>query len=148
MKHAFPFRMIDRVLERGDDRCTIVKTLTGGEELPGPGSGMGRYPWSLIVEAMVQAGLPLASRAGDGIGESAPEPTAVAGALVAIHSARLHAPVGPGDVLRITATITARWGGMIRLSSRAEVQGRSGVVAEGEFTLATSPATGEAGDAG
>jgi 3-hydroxymyristoyl/3-hydroxydecanoyl-(acyl carrier protein) dehydratase len=156
-RHAWPFRMIDRVAGRQDELCTVVKLLSADETLarPEPGAGPGRSPSFLLIEALVQAALPLASEGpgGDAAGGEAGDggdagDGAGPGMLVAIHSARILRSANPGDVLTITATVTARLGGMIRVASRAELRGEPGVIAEGEFTIATgggwTPAADEA----
>ncbi len=135
--HAHPFRMIDRVLERGPDRCTVVKAVTAGELAPDaaamPGDG---YPPWLVLEALSQAALPLA---GSAAGAGGP------GVIAAIQGARVLRPVRPGERLTITASITARLGGMIRVSSRACVGEEP--VAEGEFTIATGGPPAPGGEA-
>ncbi len=130
--HRAPFRFIDRVLSRDGSRCVALKLASVGEALqdrggratpasPGePASDAApAYPAALVLEALAQAAAPLADEAG---------------VIVAIRDARVLGSVRVGDRLRITAEITARFAGMIRVRSRAEVDGR--VVAEGEFTIA------------
>ncbi|MGH9748984.1 MAG: 3-hydroxyacyl-ACP dehydratase FabZ [Candidatus Polarisedimenticolia bacterium] len=118
-RHAHPFRLIDRVIEAGGACCTAFKAITTGEH-PGPeGENTGDYPAALVVEALAQAALPLAGGA--------------TGVLVGMDRVRLHRPVVPGDTLTITATVSMRLGGLVRVASRAEVAGV--LVAEGEFTM-------------
>jgi len=118
--HAHPFRFFDRVVERTADRCVVVKAISAGE----------RAPEGLVFEAMAQAALPLAGPRG---AAGAP------GMVVAIHGARLLRAVGPGDRLRISATVTQRYEGLLRVRSRAEVEGVE--VAEGEFSIALGGGT-------
>ncbi|MBI4169675.1 MAG: hypothetical protein HY510_07035 [Acidobacteria bacterium] len=148
--HAFPFRLVDRVLEVGRDRCTVIKVITAGEALQdGREAPGGPYPSSLLVEALAQAALPLVPAAVP-LARSAlplvradapPAPAEVPGpgVVVAMDGVRVHRPVRAGDRLRISAAITARLGGMIRVHSRAETVGGEdpgSLVAEGEFTIA------------
>jgi 3-hydroxymyristoyl/3-hydroxydecanoyl-(acyl carrier protein) dehydratase len=158
-RHAWPFQMIDRVAARQDEICTVVKLLSADETLARaePGADPGRMPSFLLIEALVQAALPLAAAAprgpasgnagngGDAAGAGAAANGAGTGMLVAIHSARILRSANPGDVLTITAAVTARLGAMIRVASRAVLRGENGAVAEGEFTIATgadgAPAT-------
>jgi 3-hydroxymyristoyl/3-hydroxydecanoyl-(acyl carrier protein) dehydratase len=149
--HAFPLRLIDRVLEVGVDRCTVIKVVTTGEALQDGRCDPGRpYPSSLLVEALAQAALPLVPAALP-LARSAlllvpadappapPDVPAPPGLIVAMDGVRIHRPVRAGDRLRISAEITARIGGMIRIRSRAETVGGEGpgsLVAEGEFTIA------------
>jgi len=141
VRHAWPFRMIDRVVEGHDGRCSVVKLVSADETLararPGGDPVPGHIPSFLLIEALVQAALPLASESPVRAESDAAGDGAAPGLLVSIHAARIHGRIEPGDILTITATLTARWGGLVRVNSRAEVSGRSGTIAEGEFTIAT-----------
>jgi 3-hydroxymyristoyl/3-hydroxydecanoyl-(acyl carrier protein) dehydratase len=150
--HAFPLRLIDRVLEIGGDRCTVIKIISAGEALQAGRQEPDRpYPSSLLVEALAQAALPLAPAALP-LARSAlhlvpadappmpPDVPAPPGLIVAMDGVRIHRPARAGDRLRISAEITARLGGMIRVRSQAETIGGEepgSLVAEGEFTIAT-----------
>ncbi len=138
--HAHPFRMIDVVLELDRERCTTIKSVTTDEGVRnGPNASEAGYPFSLLLEAMVQAAVPLAGLQEEEhphAKERAPRP---GGMLVGIDGARLLRPARPGDRLLITATVTGRFGSMIRVRSVAEVAGSSpgqAIVAEGEFSIA------------
>jgi 3-oxoacyl-[acyl-carrier-protein] synthase II len=144
--HSHPFRLIDRVVSAGPDRCKAVKMVTSDEVLLDEAGRPGVYPPALVVEALAQAALPLdggngagggrvagASAHGGAAGVAAP----ARGMIVAMDRVRLHRPVVAGDRLDLTAVIAARLGELIRVESRAEVAGT--VVAEGEFTIATAP---------
>jgi len=157
--HRAPFRFIDRVLSRAGSRCVAVKLVSAGEVLqdrnglatpasPGESASAAApaYPAALVLEALAQAAVPLADevraigpRASRARASRARDDAAtVAGVIVAIRDARVLGSVRAGDRLRITAEITARFAGMIRVRSRAEVDGRA--VAEGEFTIAVDGA--------
>jgi 3-hydroxymyristoyl/3-hydroxydecanoyl-(acyl carrier protein) dehydratase len=131
--------MADRVIERMSDHCAIIKTLSCNEMLVGTGPlpHADQYPSCLILEALVQAALALAGIAGDDTKKARLSSVAGAGMLVAIHSARIHRLPGPGDVLRISAKLSLRWGELLRFTSRAETVDRGELVAEGEFTIST-----------
>lgn len=151
--HAHPFRMIDVVLELDHGLCTTVRLATAGEVVrDDPASGAG-YPFSLLLEAMAQAAIPLAGEEGAGHhgegagtpapgGAGAPPPGAASprgGALAGIDAARLLRPVHYGDRLLITASIAGQFGNMIRVRTRAERADEppgEAIVAEGEFTIA------------
>lgn len=139
-RHGLPTRMVDRVLARTDNRCTVRKVLTCNEVLGHRTTGIlaARFPDSLLMEAMVQAALPLTAGSRDTPGPSGAEGEPV-GMLVAIHAFRIHRRVGPGDVLRIISSLGARLGDLVRVSSRAETADGAGTVAEGEFTISTGP---------
>lgn len=151
--HAFPLRLIDRVLEVGGDRCTVIKVVTADEVLQDGRRELDRpYPSSLLVETLAQAALPLVpgalrtARSGRLLppADAPPAPPDVPappGLVVAMDGVRIHRPARAGDRLRISAEITARMGGMIRVRSRAEMAGGEEpglLVAEGEFTIATA----------
>jgi len=135
--------MLDRVVTAGDEVCTVVRLLGAGEAATEGWIGSpALYPATLLFEALIQAAAPLASQGGQGIRPGAVkhrERTAVGppGLLLAIRDARMLRPVRFGDRLRITAMITARFAGMVRVSSTAVRDGDAGgPVAAGEFTLA------------
>jgi 3-hydroxymyristoyl/3-hydroxydecanoyl-(acyl carrier protein) dehydratase len=153
--HRAPFRFIDRVLSRDGTRCVALKLASVGEALqdrsgratpasPGESASVAApaYPAALVLEALAQAAVPLAdeeraigpraSRAG--ASRARHDAATATGVIVGIRDARVLGSVRVGDRLRITAEITARFAGMIRVRSRAEVDGRA--VAEGEFTIA------------
>ena len=137
--HAHPFRMIDLVLELDHGICTTVKSVTSGEEVRDDPASPAGYPFSLLLEVMVQAAIPLSGEEGAGArGDRSPGSPA-RGALVGIDEARLLAPVHYGDRLLVTASIVGQFGDMIRVKARAErpdVPPGEGIVAEGEFTIA------------
>ena len=137
--HSHPFRMIDTILELDRERCTTIKAVTGDEVVrDDPGASVGGYPFSLLLEAMAQAAVPLAGLDDEDHPHPSEPPPRPNGMIVGIDGARLLRPVRPGDRILITATIIGRHGGMIRVRSIAEVAesapGRA-IVAEGEFTI-------------
>lgn len=136
--HAHPFRMIDLVLELDHGICTTVKSVTSGEGVRDDPASPAGYPFSLLLEVMVQAAIPLSGEDG-----GSPGPLA-GGALVGIDEARLLAPVHYGDRLLVTASVVGQFGDMIRVKARAErpdVPPGEGIVAEGEFTIALEGAS-------
>ena len=143
--HSHPFRMIDVVLELDRERCTTIKSVTTDEVVrDDPGASEGGYPFSLLLEAMAQAAVPLAGLQEEdhpGAADRSPRP---GGMIVGIDGARLLRPVRSGDRLLITATIIGRFGTMIRVRSVAERAGSptgEAVVAEGVFTIALEETT-------
>jgi hypothetical protein len=136
--------MIDLVLELDHGICTTVKAVTPGEIVrDGPASAAG-YPFSLLLEVMAQAAIPLSGEEGTGDrGERSPGSPS-GGSLVGIDEARLVAPVHYGDRLLVTASIVGQFGRMIRVKARAERSDAppgEGVVAEGMFTIALEGAS-------
>ena len=138
--HSHPFRMIDVILELERERCTTIKAASGDEVVRDDwGASAGRTPFSLLLEALAQAAVPLAGLQDLDRPRASDRPLRPAGMIVGIDGARLLRPVRPGDRLLITSSVIGRFGGMIRVRSIAEVA-ESGpgqaVVAEGEFTIA------------
>jgi 3-hydroxymyristoyl/3-hydroxydecanoyl-(acyl carrier protein) dehydratase len=138
--------MIDVVLELDHGLCTTVRLATAGEVVRDDPASDAGYPFSLLLEAMAQAAIPLAGEEGaghHGEGAGAPPPGGAAsprgGALAGIDAARLLRPVHYGDRLLITASIVGQFGNMIRVRTRAERADEppgEAIVAEGEFTIA------------
>ena len=137
--HSHPFRMIDVVLELEHGICTSIKAVTTDEVVrDDPRTSEGGYPFSLLLEAMAQAAIPLAETQGEEDPHAVEMPRRV-GMIVGIDGARLLRQVGPGDRLLITASVAGTLGSMIRVRSVAELAGSppgGAVVAEGEFTIA------------
>jgi 3-hydroxymyristoyl/3-hydroxydecanoyl-(acyl carrier protein) dehydratase len=137
--HVHPFRMIDVVLEYGRERCSTIRAVTSDEVVRDEAATVdGRHPFSLLLEAMAQAAVPLAGVADVDHPHASPAPPRT-GMVVRIDEARLLATARPGDRLLITASITHRFGAMIRVRTLVEVAGSppgQRVVAEGTFTIA------------
>ncbi|HYS06827.1 MAG TPA: hypothetical protein VEW47_16725 [Candidatus Dormibacteraeota bacterium] len=134
--HSHPFRMIDVVLELEHGISTAIKAVTTDEVVRD--DPRGGYPFSLLLEAMAQAAIPLAETQGEDHAHASETPRG-AGMIVGIDGGRLLRRVGPGDRLLITASVTGILGNMIRVRSVAELAGSppgGAVVAEGEFTIA------------
>ena len=134
--HAHPFRMLDVILELERERCTVVKAVTLDEVIRDEAEA-GRYPLSLLAEAMAQSAVPLGGLPDDD-SCAAPAARTGRGRLAGIDSLRLHRPVGPGDRLLITATVLGRQGPLLRIRSvaeRADAPPGEALVAEGEFTI-------------
>jgi 3-hydroxymyristoyl/3-hydroxydecanoyl-(acyl carrier protein) dehydratase len=131
--------MIDVVLELDHGLCTTIKAVTTDEVVRDEARvSEGGYPFSLLLEAMAQAAIPLAETHDEDHPHSVVT-ARTAGMIVGIDGARLLRPVGPGDRLLITAQITRTLGRMIRVRSVAEIAGSppgEAIVAEGEFTIA------------
>jgi 3-hydroxyacyl-[acyl-carrier-protein] dehydratase len=128
--HGFPFVFVDRVLHLEEGvRAAAVKNVTVNERFfLGHFPSDPIFPGVLIAEAMAQVG-------GIVVGGKAPGEIWV---LAEIKDMRFRQPVVPGDQLLLTVEVQKTLGNATRFSGRAVVGDK--VAAEGEFTLARSPA--------
>jgi len=132
LPHAFPFRMIDRILsiEKGK-RATALKNVSMDEPY-----FLGHFPKKpvlpgvLILEAMAQTG----GLAFESSFEKGEEGVPV---LASIEEFRLKRRVIPGDQLIIEAEVLRIFSNLAKVKVLARV--REETVAEGTFVLAKSP---------
>src|SRR2546425_4152155 len=88
--------MIDMILELDRERCTTIKAVTGDEVVrDDPRASEGGYPFSLLLEAMAQAAIPLAETHGEDHPHSVETPRG-AGMIVGIDGGRLLRRRAPG----------------------------------------------------
>ena len=127
--HRFPFLMIDRVIELGDDKVVALKNVSANEPyFAGHFPGHPIMPGVLQVEAMAQAGAVLAMNILADPGE---KPLVF---FMGIDKVKFRKPVVPGDQLRIEVTPLRKGGAIWKMAGRALVD--DNVVSEAEF-LAT-----------
>jgi 3-hydroxyacyl-[acyl-carrier-protein] dehydratase len=133
LPHAFPFRMIDRILEIDKGKKAIaLKNISIDEPY-----FLGHFPKEpilpgvLIVEAMAQTG----GLAFESSFEKEEERIPV---LARIEEFRLKRKVIPGDQLIIEAEVLHVFSGMAKVKVLARVEGD--IVAEGMLVLAKRPA--------
>jgi len=120
---GYPYLLIDRVLERGEEEVVTQKCVTINEPYfqghfrpPYPSV----MPGTMILEGMAQtAGLLL--------------PEGELAMLAAVERARFHRPVVPGDRITFRARLLRRRAVVLRVQVRAEVEGK--LVAEAVITL-------------
>jgi len=132
LPHAFPFRMIDRILsiEKGK-RATALKNVSMDEPY-----FLGHFPKKpvlpgvLILEAMAQTG----GLAFESSFEKGEEGVPV---LASIEEFRLKRRVIPGDQLIIEAEVLRIFSNLAKVKVLVRVQEET--VAEGTFVLAKSP---------
>ena len=136
LPHAFPFRMIDRILEIEKGKKAIaLKNISIDEPY-----FLGHFPKEpilpgvLIVEAMAQTG----GLAFESSFEKEEEGIPV---LARIEEFRLKRKVIPGDQLIIEAEVLHVFSGMAKVKVLARVEGD--IVAEGMLVLAKRLAEGE-----
>jgi 3-hydroxyacyl-[acyl-carrier-protein] dehydratase len=127
--HRFPFLMIDRVLELGDELVVAIKNVSANEPyFAGHFPGHPIMPGVLQVEAMAQAGAVLALNQ---LAEPGQNPLVF---FMGIDKVKFRKPVVPGDQLRIEVVPLRKGGSIWKMSGKALVEGV--VVSEAEF-LAT-----------
>jgi 3-hydroxyacyl-[acyl-carrier-protein] dehydratase len=119
LPHRYPFLMVDRIEEIGDDRVVGLKNVSIDEpffqgHFPEPLEAV--MPGVLILEAMAQTSAFLLANPKDT--EDADRPT---GYLVGVDNARFRRKVVPGDQLRIEARLVRRRGKLLRVEACATV---------------------------
>ena len=136
LPHAFPFRMIDRVLEIEKGKKAIaLKNVSIDEPY-----FLGHFPKEpilpavLIVEAMAQTGGLAFHSSFEREEEGIP-------VLARVEEFRLKRRVIPGDQLIIEAEVLHTYSGMAKVKVLARVKGEA--VAEGTLILAKRPADEE-----
>lgn len=127
--HRFPFLLIDRVIELGDDKVVALKNVSANEPyFVGHFPGHPIMPGVLQVEAMAQAGAVLALNQ---MAEPGQSPLVF---FMGIDKVKFRKPVVPGDQLRLEVTPLRKGGAIWKMAGRALVD--DNVVSEAEF-LAT-----------
>ncbi|HZS38488.1 MAG TPA: 3-hydroxyacyl-ACP dehydratase FabZ [Polyangia bacterium] len=129
LPHRFPFLMIDRVTELGDDKVVALKNVSANEPFfAGHFPGHPIMPGVLIVEAMAQAGAILAMRAMQRDSSN----TVIY--FMALDKVKFRKPVVPGDQLKLEVAPLRKGGAIWKMRGEAFVDGT--LVTEAEF-LAT-----------
>ena len=125
LPHRYPFLLIDRVLEVGEEKVVALKNVSVNEPyFQGHFPGIPVMPGVLQIEAMAQAGGILASRAVSF------DPTTQVMLFMAIDAVKFRKAVVPGDQLRIEV-VPLRKGKIFKMKGQCFVDGN--VVSEAEF---------------
>lgn len=134
LPHRFPFLLIDRVLEVGEEKVVALKNVSWGEPyFQGHFPGMPVMPGVLQVEAMAQAGGILAAKSGGF------DPQNQVVFFMAIDKVKFRKPVTPGDQIRIEV-VPLRTGKVWKMAGEAKVDGQ--LVSSAEFLATMTPRSG------
>jgi 3-hydroxyacyl-[acyl-carrier-protein] dehydratase len=126
LPHRFPFLLVDRVIELGDDKIVALKNVTINEPFfQGHFPGHPVMPGVLIVEALAQAGAVMAGRALKF------DPTTHVVYFMAIDKVKFRKPVVPGDQLFLEVVPLRKGAAIWKMRGEAKVDGQ--VVAEAEL---------------
>ena len=124
LPHRYPFLLVDRVEEIGEERVIARKLVSRNEPFfNGHFPGHPVMPGVLIIEALAQAGALLAAHGG--------------GFFMAIDNARFRKPVVPGDVLTLDVVPLRKGKAIWKLKGEAKVG--DVLVAEAEMMAAIQP---------
>jgi beta-hydroxyacyl-ACP dehydratase FabZ len=135
LPHRYPFLLVDRVDEIGDERIVASKMVTRNEpHFEGHFPGNPVMPGVLIIEALAQAGALYAAR----LTKFDPERQVIY--FMAIDKAKFRKPVIPGDHLVLEVTPLRKGGAIWKMRGEAKVAGA--VVAEAEFMASIQPRPG------
>ncbi len=127
LPHRYPFAMIDRVAELGEDSLTAIKNVTINEPFfQGHYPGNPVMPGVMQVEAMAQAAGILLLRRQSGEGKTA--------LFMSCDKVKWRKPVRPGDQLSITVKLTRVRGAVACAKGECSVGGQ--VVSSAELMFA------------
>jgi beta-hydroxyacyl-ACP dehydratase FabZ len=128
LPHRYPFLLVDRVLEIGEDRIVALKNVTYNEPyFQGHFPGVPVMPGVLLVEAMAQAGGVLMLR-------DVPDRQQKLIYFTGIDRCRFRRPVVPGDQVIFEVRVLKKRARFAVLEGLAKVDGE--LVAEAQLSSA------------
>ena len=116
LPHRYPFLLVDAVLECELGVRLVARKLVSHDEpyFTGAGDARDEMPGLLVVEALAQAGgLLLLAGLADAAGQVV--------YFASLDAVRWHAPVHPGDDLRLQVTVVKSRGALHRVHGEARV---------------------------
>jgi 3-hydroxyacyl-[acyl-carrier-protein] dehydratase len=132
LPHRYPFLLVDRVDEVGDERIVARKLVSRNEpHFEGHFPGHPVMPGVLIIEALAQAGALYAAR----LVNFDPQKQVIY--FMSIDKAKFRKPVVPGDLLRLEVVPLRKGGAIWKMRGEASVGDT--VVAEAEFMASIQP---------
>jgi 3-hydroxyacyl-[acyl-carrier-protein] dehydratase len=135
LPHRYPFLLIDRVVELGEERCVAVKNVTINEPFfVGHFPDHPVMPGVLILEAMAQ------TSAVHALCQAGRDSSDLRIYLMALERAKFRRPVLPGDQLRIHSTVLRGKSRIWKFRGEATVDGQ--LVAEAEYLATIQPRDG------
>ena len=116
LPHRYPFLLVDRVVEWVLGVSLVACKLVSHDEpyFDGPDDVLPEMPGMLVVEALAQAGGLLLLAGLD-------DPTGQVVYFASLDAVRWHAPVHPGDELRLRVTVVKSRGALHRVHAEAHV---------------------------
>ncbi|SHE28494.1 3-hydroxyacyl-[acyl-carrier-protein] dehydratase [Desulfacinum infernum DSM 9756] len=131
LPHRYPFLLVDRILEMGEEEIVGLKNVTINEPFfQGHFPGHPIMPGVLIMEALAQAGGILAFSM---LGSDAAKPVYFMG----MDKVRFRRPVRPGDQLILRLKVLRRKGPVFKMKGEAYVGDH--LAAEGELMATIEP---------
>jgi 3-hydroxyacyl-[acyl-carrier-protein] dehydratase len=116
--HRYPFLLVDRVLEIGDNKITTIKNVTVNEPFfNGHFPGAPIMPGVLQVEALAQSGCIMMMK------EKVEDPSKTLIVFTGIKNAKFRRQVVPGDVLKMEVEFVSHKRNFISMKGTATVDG-------------------------